>query len=210
MPFLPVVDEWALGVCLHLLLSGDFPFDAEDRDDLEELIIAADLSVIRRCEEDEIDLEDEDEDDEDDEDEGNEDDGENEGGETGGSAGKAAARAVARGRRAVKREAWRRVSREGRDLLLGLLHPRPRKRLTARAALEHPWFGAFNETLIANKASAASEVVGNSGAGGAGAGEAAAGGIAEGISGGPAAAAAAAAAAATAAVRQTKAGRRSC
>jgi serine/threonine protein kinase len=30
VPFSPLVDEWALGVCLHLLLSGDFPFDHSD------------------------------------------------------------------------------------------------------------------------------------------------------------------------------------
>ena len=45
--FLPVVDEWALGVIMHLLLTGDFPFDHDDEDELEDLIIAADLSAIR-------------------------------------------------------------------------------------------------------------------------------------------------------------------
>jgi len=47
VPFLPVVDEYAAGVCMHILLSGEFPFDDEDEDVLEDLIIAADLSQIR-------------------------------------------------------------------------------------------------------------------------------------------------------------------
>jgi serine/threonine protein kinase len=50
VPFLPVVDEWALGVCMHLLLSGEFPFDDEDEDVLEDLILEADLSKIRDAE----------------------------------------------------------------------------------------------------------------------------------------------------------------
>ena len=43
---MPVVDEWALGVCMHLLLVGEFPFDHDDEDALEELILAADLSKV--------------------------------------------------------------------------------------------------------------------------------------------------------------------
>ena len=37
---------------MHLLLSGEFPFDHADRSELEDLIIDADLSCLRCCDED--------------------------------------------------------------------------------------------------------------------------------------------------------------
>ena len=34
----PVVDEWALGVSMHLLLTGEYPWDDEDEDTLADMI----------------------------------------------------------------------------------------------------------------------------------------------------------------------------
>jgi serine/threonine protein kinase len=39
-------------------------------------------------------------------------------------------------------EEWAGVSAEAKDLVLGLLEPHPKRRLTAAQALEHAWFTA--------------------------------------------------------------------
>ena len=41
----PVVDEWALGVSMHLLLVGEYPWDDEDEDELAEKISEAHLDM---------------------------------------------------------------------------------------------------------------------------------------------------------------------
>jgi hypothetical protein len=88
VPFLAVVDEWALGVICHVLLSGDFPFDAASDRDLEGLVLAGDLSHVTH---------------------------------------------------AAPGSVWAQVSSAAKDVLLGLLQPAMKKRLTAAQALEHPW-----------------------------------------------------------------------
>jgi serine/threonine protein kinase len=134
IPFLPVVDEWAVGVCMHVLLSGEFPFDHEDEDELEDLIIAADMSKIR-C------IHNSPEDDDADDDEEDEDDG-------GIVIGEEDEAVKSRGGGATSSSSssspppslWSKISAEARDLLLGLLNPAPMKRLTAQAALGHSFF----------------------------------------------------------------------
>ena len=112
---------------MHLLLSGEFPFDHSDRSVLEELIIQADLSTLRCCQDDTS------------AEEGNECDDQLHSDDN---------KATRKRREHTIKNAWRRVSMDGRDLLLGLLESRPRKRLTARAALEHPWFSGGGVPLV--------------------------------------------------------------
>lgn len=44
-PYTQAVDIWSLGVAMYVLLSGDFPFDHEDEDELIELIIEGDVQM---------------------------------------------------------------------------------------------------------------------------------------------------------------------
>eukprot|EP00873_Tetraselmis_striata_P004109 jgi/Tetstr1/424373/TSEL_014934.t1 len=44
-PYTQAVDIWSLGVAMYVLLSGDFPFDHEDEDELIELIIEGDIQM---------------------------------------------------------------------------------------------------------------------------------------------------------------------
>ena len=112
VPFLAVVDEWALGVIMHVLLSGDFPFDAPDEDDLEDLILTGDLSHVTKAPTQDSPSSDTDD----------------------GSS------ASSGGGNQQSSEVWLNVSSEAKDVLLGLLQPAMKKRLTAAQALEHPWF----------------------------------------------------------------------
>jgi serine/threonine protein kinase len=43
---------------------------------------------------------------------------------------------------------WRRVSQEARDLIRQMLKPDPKKRITAKDALEHPWIVTFGTKAI--------------------------------------------------------------
>ena len=83
-PYTPQVDLWSIGVGLHVLLSGSFPFEHSDDEELYDLITDTepDLSGPE----------------------------------------------------------WRTISKEAKDLLLGLLQKNPKERLTAAEALEHAWF----------------------------------------------------------------------
>ena len=112
MPFLAVVDEWALGVIMHVLLSSDFPFDAPDEDDLEDLILAGDLSHVTKAPTHDSPSSDTDD-------------------------GSSTTSSASGGHAS---EVWLNVSNEAKDVLLGLLQPAMKKRLTAAQALEHPWF----------------------------------------------------------------------
>lgn len=45
-------------------------------------------------------------------------------------------------------DAWKSISKEGKDLVSRLLEPSPLKRLTAKEALEHPWLSINSEDKI--------------------------------------------------------------
>ncbi|CAI5991204.1 unnamed protein product [Closterium sp. NIES-65] len=54
-------------------------------------------------------------------------------------------KAIKEAKPCFKGEAWRDVSLEGVDLIRRMLTRDPKKRLTARAALEHSWFSVWND-----------------------------------------------------------------
>lgn len=45
-------------------------------------------------------------------------------------------------------DAWKTISKEGKDMVMRLLEPDPRRRLTAKQALEHPWLSINSEEKI--------------------------------------------------------------
>ena len=83
-PYTPQVDLWSIGVGLHVLLSGSFPFENSDDEELYDLITDTEPDISG--------------------------------------------------------PEWRTISKEAKDLLLGLLRKNPKERLTAAEALEHAWF----------------------------------------------------------------------
>ncbi|GLC52606.1 hypothetical protein PLESTB_000648500 [Pleodorina starrii] len=91
-----VVDEWAAGVMLYLLLSGRYPFWDCKRDELDKTLPAYQVML-----------------------------------------------AVCSAPIAFGGPEWRGISREARDLVSQLLDRNPATRLTADAALEHPWFARW-------------------------------------------------------------------
>jgi serine/threonine protein kinase len=83
-PYGPVVDAWAVGIILHIMLTRRYPFAGETIQETLEL--------------------------------------------------------VCRGRFSLQGSEWDRVSDDGKNLLSALLTEDPTERITARAALDHPWF----------------------------------------------------------------------
>ena len=106
------VDVWALGVAMHALLTGTWPFDDEDEDALMDQIIECDLDrdIFKTTGKDE---------------EKNASDEE----------GRASSDSES-----SDEDPWEWISEEAKDLLRGLLEPNPKHRLTAAQALEHAWF----------------------------------------------------------------------
>jgi len=45
-PYTQAVDMWSLGVAMFVLLTGDFPFDHEDEDELMDLIIEGEVHLV--------------------------------------------------------------------------------------------------------------------------------------------------------------------
>lgn len=80
----PVVDTWAVGVILHIMLTRRYPFAGETIHETLELVVKCNVSLV-----------------------GSE---------------------------------WNRISEHAKSLLQGLLEEDPQERLTAKDALNHPWF----------------------------------------------------------------------
>lgn len=91
-PYGPVVDTWAVGVILHIMLTRRYPFSGDTIQETLELVV--------------------------------------------------------RGRFSLVGSEWDRISSNAKTLLQSLLKEDPHERLSARDALDHPWFKEGNGRLV--------------------------------------------------------------